>query len=82
MAREISLAQFNPIAIGEEKSTIEKDIVSIATNELNVKKSTLASSVLSSFFGGQGPEAIVKQAIIDDAKKMASDKSYQVDIGV
>ena len=68
----------------EETTAIRNDILGIATGELGVSKASLVGSGLSSFFGFKGPdpEEIVKQAIINDAKKMAGDKSYQVDIGV
>ncbi len=66
----------------DEKSALRSDIANIATSELNVSKAKLVGSVFGSFFGGEDPETVVKKAIINDAKTMAGDKSYQVDIGV
>jgi len=68
-----------------EKSAIKDDVLDIATKELNVSKASLVSSGLGAFFGignGPDPEEIVMDAIINDAKQMGGDKSYQVDIGV
>ena len=75
----------------EEKEAIRNDVKHIATSELNVSTGKLYASGLfgnllnmDSFFGMEvkGADEIVMDAIIEDAKKMGGDKSYQVDIGV
>ena len=75
----------------EEKTAIRKDVTNIATSELNVNSGKLYASGffgnllnMDSIFGKEikGADEIVMDAIIEDAKKMGGDKSYQVDIGV
>ncbi len=61
-----------------ERGTLKKDIVHIATSELNVS----AGSLIGSIFGFGNGEQMIKDAIINDAKQMAGDDSYQIDIGV
>ena len=67
-----------------EKTKIGVAAGAIATGELHVRTTDMVRSALPAWLRGDVPdtETLVMNAIVEDAKNMGGDKSYQIDIGI
>ena len=57
------------------------DATGIATNELGLKKTSLAATLLP-WHNGPNAKTHVMNKLVEDTNSMGGDKSYQIDIGV
>jgi hypothetical protein len=67
-----------------EKTKIGLAAGAIATGELGVSTAAMIRGGLPEFLRGDAPDTgtLVMNAIVNDAKNMGGDKSYQIDIGI